>query len=189
MDLVVQYDNTVRNSLQDIIQFRYGDDSIDAAKQEWIELPYYQMKTDSEFYLVFNTIDKMESILQKRNWNRLYKDFQMIYKNKWIWESAKTVNCNIKRILEYRFEYLKDSNEELYPIDWYFQSVIQFQIKLWNYVPEANITWDSIFGIYLRYKLGIRDIIFVILKEYRYLLKYHIVFLIKYRYHKILLEY
>ena len=33
-DLKIEYDRTVRNATKDIIQFQYGDDSIDVSKSE-----------------------------------------------------------------------------------------------------------------------------------------------------------
>ena len=101
--LGIHYDYTIRNSLGEVIQYHYGDDGMDAKYQQWITIPYYSIKSIDDFIKQFPKPLKFSSDIIKRQWNRLFQDFQLIQKNKSIWESSKNVTLNIERILEYSF--------------------------------------------------------------------------------------
>lgn len=47
-DIVIEYDLTVRDSLKNIVQFSYGEDSFDSTWTEWQDVEMYKM-SDSDF--------------------------------------------------------------------------------------------------------------------------------------------
>jgi DNA-directed RNA polymerase II subunit RPB1 len=59
-DLMVQYDMTVRNNKNTIVQFHYGDDNIDPVKIEMQHLPFIQMSIQ-DIYTHFHFVDTKET--------------------------------------------------------------------------------------------------------------------------------
>jgi DNA-directed RNA polymerase II subunit RPB1 len=56
-DLKVEYDMTVRNNIGKIVQFSYGDDSIDSTKIENQQFPFIKMSNE-DIYLHYHVVDK-----------------------------------------------------------------------------------------------------------------------------------
>ena len=76
-DVSVKYDNTVRNAANSIIQFAYGDDSIDATKLEKSKLVILEMNNNelkNKYLITENNMNIMEKILTKESYNKVKND-------------------------------------------------------------------------------------------------------------------
>ena len=80
-DLMVQYDMTVRNNKNKIIEFSYGDDNFDTIKVESIVLPFIDM-TNEEIYnyyqIPINEKDSLSTIFTKEIQKKNKKDLKKI---------------------------------------------------------------------------------------------------------------
>jgi len=76
-DLCVKYGGTVRNAANNIVQFTYGDDSIDPTRLEKLKLPILSMNNaelEKEYLFTEDDISKLSTIMEKSEYNELIKD-------------------------------------------------------------------------------------------------------------------
>lgn len=82
-DLKVEYDMTVRNNMGKIIQFQYGDDSIDTTKVEAQQLPFVSMTTEEIYAHYQMPDDEMKNSVYTTNYTadtmgRMYSQNEQI---------------------------------------------------------------------------------------------------------------
>ena len=89
-DVTVEYDQTVRNSQGDILQFRYGDDSFDGTSIERQSIDS-MLLDNSELYRKYHLIDvEYDLILKERD---LFRNILPKIDNSW------NLPINLKRLI------------------------------------------------------------------------------------------
>jgi DNA-directed RNA polymerase II subunit RPB1 len=76
-DLVVKYDGTVRNAVNNIVQFTYGDDSIDPTRLEKLKLPIMEKndeQLEKDYLFNENDIESLKTIMEKDAYDELVKE-------------------------------------------------------------------------------------------------------------------
>lgn len=94
-DLTIKYGGTVRNAANNIVQFTYGDDSIDPTRLEKLKLPIIEKNDEQlmkEYLFTDDEIEGLKNIMEKDVYDELVKDKD--YKEK--------LNGEYKRVYEYR---------------------------------------------------------------------------------------
>ena len=94
-DLTIKYGGTVRNAANNIVQFTYGDDSIDPTRLEKLKLPIIEKNDEqlmNEYLFTETEIEGLKNIMEKDIYDELIKD--KYYKEK--------LNEEYDRVYEYR---------------------------------------------------------------------------------------
>jgi len=133
-DLKVEYDNTVRNSLGKIIQFRYGDDGFDSTKVESQGIPLVSRSIE-EIYQHFTPAGltkerkvNLSSIYTKEAVKRFKQQIEKLRQvsKRWIDTMVEMRDIVVKRVFQY-----KNENNLQTPVGFqYLISNIQGQLSL-----------------------------------------------------------
>lgn len=152
-DVRVHYDGTVRNSLGDIVQFAYGEDGFDATYQEWQKIEIGGMKLDflvKRFKWDDEVLEKHEIL--KREWVRLQKDNNIIFKDKNL-----PLPAHIRRLLDNIPSKKKNgTNMEEHVLA---LELFQLQKELWELLPQGAEDWESPFALLLRGSLASKRLV------------------------------
>lgn len=160
-DTKVEYDNTVRNSQNEIIQFNYGEDNFDATFMEWQKLEILQLSeekfiknycwTEEELkkypWWYSNDNNDVMNHWIVREWNRLKKDFS--YSSQM--ESNIPLPVNIKFLLDnIPREFKKKKEKNILTAEQIIKDIFFLQKKCWELLKNESETWNSPFAILIR---------------------------------------
>jgi len=169
-DLIIKYDNTVRDSNNNIVQFVYGDDGVDAVHMEWNTFPTLKLslKELKEKYYNENVKDE---------WDLIYKDYLYLHKVFPTGEDRWTMPMCINRmIVNLSYDYTSTLPTQDLDETYVFTKVLALRKKLvpsFSYNASGNNAsgnnasdgdndsiWEkSLFGILLSSCLCTRQII------------------------------
>lgn len=176
-DVNVKYDGTVRNLMNQVVQFEYGEDSFDNCHSEKQKLPWKSM-SDREFEREYSwsgfvsdlqgfnprhredpSLPKMDEqskmmdlsrhLIMRREWSRLKKDRKM----EWVKE-IMYCPCNFARVIERTVKRKpKEWVSDLSPIQM-VKDVYVLQNLVWKMAPHMTEKWNSKIGIMIRANLS-----------------------------------
>ena len=160
-DLTVKYGGTIRNGINNIVQFAYGDDGIDPCKLNKQELKLVEMSDadmKKKFLITEEDYKFLKTILTADAYKQLadYKDFQKIYDDlfeirnkarKFYFRDMTVMNCVVHSpVLFVRtihnakdmFKIQLNKKSDLTP-QYVFESFKKLEDELLNYLPEFSI--------------------------------------------------
>ena len=138
-DLVVNYDMTVRNNKNKVIQFSYGDDSFDTIRVENQEFPLTDMTTEdiyAHFMIPEVGTKDLTNIFTKSTSTR-YKKQLTDFKEK----SNKYTKYLIDNIPDLITNVFRNKSEKIVSVPVAFKNIIQ------NIVGQQNIQKDSLVDV------------------------------------------
>lgn len=153
-DLMCRYDGTVRNSRDEIVQFVYGEDGIDAGRQESQTVDTFCI-SDSElerYRWDDETIRQDTSGLLTREWNRLKRDAEL---GKTRRDRSLPLPCNLRRIIDS----LPRNRGLTVTAKLVVRDTIELQRQLWEATPYCFERWDSPLAMLLRCNLASKHIV------------------------------
>lgn len=167
-DVNVKYDGTVRNLINQVVQFQYGEDNFDNSHSEKQYLPWKSM-SDEKFEQDYcwkgfmisrdglsvrdgkkREIDREYNSLEyhpviQREWNRLKQDRKM----QWVKEMMYCP-CNFARLIEKSIKRKPAGwKSDISPIQM-VKDVYVLQKKIWEMAPNLTETWNSKIAIMIR---------------------------------------
>jgi hypothetical protein len=131
-DVKIAYDGTVRNSLNQILQFEYGEDGFDGMKPEY-QFVLWKSMSDVEFEKQYRWTEEpwSKQDLLKMEWSRIKKDRSF----SWI-KDREHVPCHFERLIHrtktirpHNYKALRTSRSILTPLQ-VAQDIYQVQ-KNW----------------------------------------------------------
>ena len=142
-DIKVEYDMTVRNNKQKIIQFSYGDDGFDTVKVESQVLPLLEM-TYEEIYSYYHIPD---SKLKNELFNTLYTKSTL----KRIKQQEKTILEKCDEMIQYMIQKRKEIANNVFEnkLNKTINIPVAFQHIINNVQGQYNITNNSMVDITL----------------------------------------
>jgi DNA-directed RNA polymerase beta' subunit len=140
-DLKVEYDMTIRNNKNKIVQFSYGEDNIDTVKVENQSIPLVSMSTQDIYahYLIPEEKAKVKTL-----GNIFLKNVMTRYKNQNT-QFMTTTNNYIEMMIKYREEIIKNVFKN--KSDSVVNCPVAFHYIISNIQGQCNITISSLVDI------------------------------------------